>query len=160
MAAITRCGAPKEVLPLGEAMDRLFREAFAWPRVFEEVYPMRRGFGFMSNLYEAKDGFIVQVALPGVIVESLEITAREAVLTVRGKTEVAVPEKAQALWVGLTGGEFREEITLPAEVAAEHAEAMYQQGVLTLVLPKAEHTKVKTIKVEVAQPQVIEGLKK
>ena len=159
MAAITRYGAPKQMLPLSEAMDRLFRDTFTWPRAFEEVYPVRMGYGLTSNLYETKEGYVMQVALPGVKIETLEITAREAVLTVRGKTEIAMPEKAQGIWVGLTGGEFREEFTLPGEVDAEKAEATYRDGILTLVLPKAEHAKVKTIKVEVAQPKVIAGMK-
>jgi HSP20 family protein len=128
MATITRYGYPKEVLPLGEAMDRLFREAFTRPHFFAEGYRPPTGFGLFSNLYETKESYVMQVALPGVKVEELEITARENVLTLHGTSEVMVPEKARGIWVGMAGGEFREEITLPGAVAAEKASAAYHEG--------------------------------
>jgi HSP20 family protein len=145
MAAITRYPQPREVLPLGEAMDRLVREAFTWPRFFGAGVPTL--FGLASNLYETTDSYILQVALPGVKVEKLEITARENMLTVHGMTEVAMPQDAQSIWAGMASGEFREEFTLPGEVDAEKASAEYHDGILTLTLPKAEQAKVKTIKV-------------
>jgi HSP20 family protein len=81
------------------------------------------------------------------------------VLTLRGKTEVTVPEGAQSIWVGMGGGEFREEVTLPGDVNADQASAEYHDGVLTLTLPKTERAKVRQIKVG-AHPQAIEGQKK
>jgi hypothetical protein len=103
MATITRYGHPKEVLPLGEAMDRLFREAFTRPRFFAEGYRPPMGFG-------------------------------------------------QTIWVGMAEGAFR-------EVAAEQAGATYYDGIVTLVLPKAEQAKVKTIKIGAVQPLAGEGAK-
>jgi HSP20 family protein len=100
----------------------------------------------------------MQVPLPGVKVDELEITAQQNVLTLRGQTEVTVPEGAQSIWVGMGGGEFREEVTLPGEVDAARASAEYHDGILTLTLPKAERAKVRTIKVG-AHPQGIEGAK-
>jgi HSP20 family protein len=150
---------PTGFVPLSEAMDRLFRDAFTWPRLFGDVYPSASRFGLSSNLYETRDRYIMQVPLPGVKVDELEITAHENVLTLRGKTEVTVPEGAQSIWVGMGGGEFHEEVTLPGDVNADQASAEYHDGILTLTLPKTERAKVRTIKVE-AHPQAIEGQKK
>ena len=63
------------------------------------------------------------------------------------KTSVAAPHGARGIWVGLGDGEFREQVTLPGEVDADKAHADYQDGILTLTLPKAEHARIKTIKV-------------
>jgi HSP20 family protein len=103
--------------------------------------------GLSSNLYETGDSYIMQVSLPGVTVDELEITAQENVLTLRGKTEVTGPEGAQSIWVGMGGGDFREEVTLPGDVNADQASAEYHDGILTLTLPKTERAKAHTIKI-------------
>src|SRR5918912_3939437 len=153
---ITRYNQPAGFMPLSDAGDRLFRDAFTWPHMFGDVFASGSRFGLNSNLYETADSYIMQVSLPGVKVDELEITAQENVLTLRGKTEVTVPEGAQSIWVGIGGGEFREEGTLPGEVDADRASAEYHDGILALTLPKAERAKARTIKVG-AHPQAIEG---
>jgi HSP20 family protein len=156
---ITRYNQPTSFMPLSEAVDRLFRDAFTWPRTFGDAFgAVSRMGGLSSNLYETRDSYIMQVLLPGAKVDELEITARENVLTLRGKTEVTVPEGAQSIWVGMGGGEFREEVTLPGDVNADQASAEYHDGILTLTLPKTERAKVHQIKVG-AHPQAIEGQK-
>ncbi|HKO24114.1 MAG TPA: Hsp20/alpha crystallin family protein [Chloroflexota bacterium] len=155
---MTRYNQPTGFMPLSEAVDRLFRDAFTSPRTFGDVYPTASRFGPSSNLYETHDSYIMQVPLPGVTVDELEITAHENVLTLRGKSEVTVPEGAQSIWVGMGGGEFREEVTLPGDVNADQASAEYRDGILTLTLPKTERAKVRQIKVG-GQPQAIEGQK-
>ena len=157
--SITRYNQPASVMPLSEAVDRLFRDAFTWPRMFGDIFPTGARLGLNSNLYETGDSYIMQVALPGAKVDELEITAHGNVLTLRGKTEVTVPEGAQSIWVGVGGGDFREEVTLPGEVDADQASAEYHDGILTLTLPKTERAKVRQIKVG-AHPGAIEGQKK
>ena len=145
---MTRYNQPTSFMPLNEAVERLFGGAFTWPRAFGDAFPtMSRLGGLSSNLYETGENYIMQVPLPGVKVDQLEITAHDNVLTLRGKTEVTVPQGAQAIWAGMGGGEFREEVTLPGEVDADRASAEYHDGILTLTLPKAERAKAHTIKV-------------
>lgn len=156
MANIARYPQPTGLMPLSEAVDRLFRDAFTWPRLFGEGVPSGAGIGLGSNLYETNDTYIMQILLPGVKVDEMEITAHQNVLTLRGKTDVAVPQGAQGIWVGMAGGEFREEVTLPGEVDVEKATADYHDGILTLTLPKSESARVRTIKVG-AHPTAIEG---
>ena len=159
--SITRYGRPLGMTPLSEAMDQLFHDAFTWPRFFDNSTGSGRtyGFGLNSNLYETADSYIMQVVLPGVKVDSLQITAHQNVLTLQGTAGVAAPEGGQAIWVGLGAGEFREQVTLPGEVDADKAGADYQDGILTLTLPKAERARIKTIKVG-GQQAAIEGQKK
>jgi HSP20 family protein len=156
---ITRYNQPTSFMPLSEAVDRLFRDAFTWPRMFGDVFPTASRFGWSSNLYETHDSYVMQIPLPGVKVDELEITAHDNVLTLRGKTEITAPEGAQSIWVGMGGGEFREEVTLPGEVNADQASAEYYDGILTLTLPKTERARVHTIKVG-AHQGAIEGEKK
>jgi HSP20 family protein len=146
--------------PLSEAIDRLFRDAFTWPRAFGEAFGPPGGGGMAGNLYETDESYILQVPLPGVKVDELEITARENVLTLQGKTEIAAPEGARAIWGGMGDQEFREQIQLPGDVDAERASAEYRDGILTLTLPKEEHARVRTIKVGGGRTQPIEGQKR
>src|SRR5438552_844088 len=107
---ITRYSRPMGMTPLSDAIDRLFRDAFTWPRTFGEAFGPAGGAGMTGNLYETNDGYILQVPLPGVKVDELEITARENVLTLRGRTEIAVPEGARPIWGGMAGQDFHEEV--------------------------------------------------
>lgn len=60
---------------------------------------------------------------------------------------VNVPEGATAHWHGFQQGQFQQTFTLPAPINAERAEASYNDGILTINLPKAEHAKARTVKV-------------
>jgi HSP20 family molecular chaperone IbpA len=161
-----RYSQPLGVTPLGEAMDQLFRDAFTWPHVFgpsTSAGPgigFSNGFGLNSNLYETPEGYIMQVVLPGVQVDTLQITARQNVLTVQGTAGVAAPEGGQGIWVGLGASEFREQVTLPGEVDADKASADYHDGILTLTLPKVAQARAKTITVGASPQAAIEGHKK
>ena len=154
---ITRYNRPMGMTPLSDAIDRLFRDAFTWPRSFGEAFGPAAAGGMAGNLYETNDSYILQVPLPGVKADELEITARENVLTLQGKTEIAAPEGARAIWGGLAGQQFREVVQLPGDVDAERASAEYHDGILTLTLPKEEHARVRTIKISSGRTQSIEG---
>jgi HSP20 family protein len=151
---LTRAVGSRGMTPLNEAVNQLFRDAFTLPV----------GFGGASstagvNLYETTNSYVVQVLLPGVNPDHLTITARENVLTLQGKTELTAPEGARAVLISAATGDIREQIQLPGDVDADEAMADYQNGVLTLTLPKAAHAKVRTIKVGRGQQQAIEGEK-
>lgn len=142
MANVTRY-EPGRLVPLNEALNQLFNESFAFPRLLGRDFSPVAG----SNLYETKEGFVLQVALPGAKADDVEITVQKEVLSLRAKSQLTAPEGARALWSGLGTTEFSQNFTLPAPVNAEAAQAEFTDGILTLTLPKAEHVKARTIKV-------------
>lgn len=96
------------------------------------------------DLTDTAGGFVIQVALPALNVDSMEINVKGRSLTLKG--EFDVPEiDGQLLHSELTHGDFYEEFTLPSEVYGDETSATYENGILTVTLPKAERTK--TIKV-------------
>jgi HSP20 family protein len=141
MANITRYNPFQEAVSLREAMDRLFEDSFI-PRIG------LAGRGVASNLYETAEGFILQIPMPGVSPEAVEITAQQDSLSVKWQASVSAPEHATTHWNGFSTGQYQQSFTLPAPINAEKTEASYQNGVLTLTLPKAEHVKARTIKVQ------------
>ena len=142
MANLTRYNPFNEVISLRDAMDRLFEDSFI-PRAFNAAGVR----GVNANLYETPEGFILQVPMPGVSPEAVEITAQQDTITLKWETKVTAPEHATVHWNGFQSGQYQQSFTLPAAINSERAEASYADGILTLSLPKAEHVKARTVKV-------------
>jgi HSP20 family protein len=140
---LTRYNPFSEMVSLREAMDRLFEDSFISPRNLGQW----GGRGVAANLFETPDGFILQVPMPGVNAEEVEITAQQDTLTLKWQTRLNAPQNATVHWNSFPSGQFQQAFTLPAPINAERAEADYTNGVLTLNLPKAEHVKARTVKV-------------
>lgn len=140
MANLVRYNPFHEVVSLREAMDRLFEDSFI-PRTGVA------GRGVASNLYETADGFILQLPMPGVNPDEVEITVQQEALNIKWQTSVTAPENATVHWNGFTSGQYQQSFTLPAAINSEKVEASYENGVLILNLPKAEHVKARTVKV-------------
>ena len=143
MTNITRYNPFNEVVSLREAMDRLFEDSFISPRVAGAF----GGRGVAANLYETSESFILQVPMPGVKPEDVEITAQQDTLSLKWETKIQVPEGVTPLWHGFQNGQYQQSFSLPSPINAERAEAHYTDGILTLNLPKAEHAKARTVKV-------------
>ncbi|HZS75506.1 MAG TPA: Hsp20/alpha crystallin family protein [Ktedonobacteraceae bacterium] len=141
MANLTRYNPFSEVISLRDAMDRLFEDSF----ISRNMLGGRAGVG--ANLFETKEGFILQVPMPGTNPDSVEITAQQDTISLKWETKVNIPEGATVHWNGFQSGQYQQSFTLPAPINSERAEASYNDGVLTLNLPKAEHAKARTVKV-------------
>jgi len=137
------------LLPLREAMNRLLEESFVGPR-FEflsaRVFPI--------DVYEMKDqrGYVIEAALPGLTPEEIQVTAQDHTLTIRveRKTEEK-SEKGVYLRSERSSGEMSRSITLPTLVEADLVEAAYEQGILTLHVPRHPEVKSKAILVKVKE---------
>jgi len=145
MSNLTRWEPVREMMTLREAMDRLFDDAFTRP------INLRDG-GWSApavDMYQTDDEVVVRVALPGFKANEVQINVTGDVLTLRGelKREEEKQEKAWHIrehrW-----GSFERSIALPTEVKADKANADYENGILTISLPKAEEVKPKTITVK------------
>ncbi|HLZ63708.1 MAG TPA: Hsp20/alpha crystallin family protein [Ktedonosporobacter sp.] len=143
MANITRYNPFQEMVSLREAMDRLFEDSFISPRLSSGVW----GRGVGSNLYETAEGFTLQIPLPGVKAEDVDITVQQDTLSLKWETKLQTPEGATSHWSGFQSGQYQQSFTLPSAINPERVEASYRDGILTLNLPKAEHAKARTIKV-------------
>ncbi len=141
MANLTRYNPFNEAVSLREAMDRLFADSFIAP----QTTAVGRGIG--ANLFETQDGFTFQMPVAGVKPEDIDITAQQDTITLKWETRVEVPENATTHWHGFQSSQFQQSFTLPFPVNADRIEASIHDGVLTLTLPKAEHAKARTVKV-------------
>jgi HSP20 family protein len=135
----------REMMTLREAMDRLFDDAFTRP------LSLRDG-GWSApavDMYQTDDEVVVKAALPGFHADDVQINITGDVLTLRGEMKQE-EEKEEKSWHirEHRWGSFERSITLPTEVTADKAVADFENGVLTISLPKAEEVKPKTISVK------------
>ena len=151
MAQITRWDPFREMMTLRSTLDRLFEEPLALSRAFT---PAR--WSLALDIAETDEEYIVKASIPGVKPEDLDITLSDNVLTIQGefKREDEVEEAKYHLRERLSG-RFSRSVTLPTAVNADAVDAVYENGVLTLHLPKAEEVKPRRIAVHT--PKVIEG---
>jgi HSP20 family protein len=134
------------MLPLREAFDRLVESAFT---------PMN-GVGagnyseIKANIWETDDAYQIALLMPGADPASFDVSALGSTIRVAGSLTAPRPEEAKALWQEFGDSQFRRQIGLPSELDSDHVEAAYQNGVLLLKVPKAEHAKPRQIKVQTA----------
>jgi HSP20 family protein len=92
---------------------------------------------------------MIKASLPGVKAKDLNISVTGDVLTLRGEVqEEKETEGAQYHLKERRSGSFTRSITLPAAVVADKADARFDDGILTLRLPRAEEVKPKTLTVK------------
>ncbi len=103
------------------------------------------------DMYEEGDDVVVKVKAPGFKEENIDITVEEGTVCITGKIEEKEEEedkKKKFYRKEFTSQSFTRRVDLPVRVKAEKAEAEYDNGVLTLTLPKAEEAKPKSVKVK------------
>src|SRR5918996_573685 len=145
MSNLTRWEPVREMMTLREAMDRLFDDAFTRP------ISLRDG-GWTSpavDMYQTDDEVVVKAALPGFKADEVQINVTGEVLTLRGETKHEEEKKDKAWHIREhRWGAFERSVRLPTGVMSDKAKADFDNGILTITLPKLEEVEPKTITVK------------
>jgi HSP20 family protein len=100
------------------------------------------------DIAERTDAYLVTVELPGLKAEDLDITMEDGLLTIQGERQSTSDSADQQVHrVERHSGSFRRSITLPTHVMAEGTQASFEDGVLQILVPKAEEATPKRIQV-------------
>ena len=100
------------------------------------------------DIFEREDAYVVAMELPGVGTEDLEIKFQDSLLTIQGERHPASGTAGEKVHRSESRyGIFRRSITMPRHVQADKIEASAQDGVLQIVVPKAEEVHAKRIQV-------------
>lgn len=132
---------------LREEIDRLFDQPFG---AFSTPQQFWLGGGWPTvDLFEDRDHLVVKAEIPGMKKEDIDISLHDGVLAIAGerKTEEKY-DKAETHRSERFVGRFHRALTLPVPVQADKTNANYQDGILTITLPKAEEAKPKQIQVQ------------
>lgn len=99
------------------------------------------------DVYQTGNDIVLQSAIAGVKPEDLDIAIENDMVTIKGERSNSVKEeKKDYIHQECFWGSFSRQVILPEEVDANRAEASFQDGILTLRLPKLSRQKVKKIK--------------
>jgi HSP20 family protein len=134
------------MMSLRQAMDRLFEDSFV--RVAPRATNGDRGTLYLPvDAYETPDEVVVFASLPGMNPEDVDITFEAETVTIKGEIK---PLAEDVNWVihERAAGPFSRTLTFNVPVQAEKAEAVFENGVLTLTVPKSEAIKPRQIKVK------------
>lgn len=99
-----------------------------------------------ANITENENGFVVQVEMPGVRKDGVEITFENGELTLVGR-RTPFETKAQLIYRETHQLDYRRVFEVDASIDTAHIGAQFEQGILTLTLPKAEAAKPRKIEV-------------
>jgi HSP20 family protein len=99
------------------------------------------------DIVERKNDIVVVADMPGIDEASVDITLENNVLSIYGKVDWDVPEKLKLIHGEYGIGDYQRVFTLSGDVNREKIEATVNNGVLKIVLPKAEAAKTKKIAV-------------
>jgi HSP20 family protein len=132
------------MMSLRDAMDRLFDDAFTRP------LSLRDGWSVPAiDMFQTEDDVVVRAALPGIKADEVQINVSGEVLTLKGEMKHEEEKKDKAWHIReQRWGSFERSVSLPTSVVADKAKAEFENGVLTITLPKAEEVKPKTITVK------------
>jgi HSP20 family protein len=143
MSNLIRWEPMREMMTLREAMDRLFDDAFTRP-----VNTNNWGAPAI-DLYQTNDDVVVRAALPGLKTEDVQISITGDVLTLKGEFKQNNEVKEATYHIKEQRyGSFERSVMLPTDVQSEKAKADFENGILTVILPKAEQVKPRTITVK------------
>jgi HSP20 family protein len=127
-------------------------------RVFGRFFPSRENDGESSrqavwaprtDLIEAEDAYRLQLDVPGMSKEDIAINFKDNQLTVSGeRTSERTDENEEYVRVERSFGQFYRSFSLPRTVKAEDIEASYDNGVLTIRVPKTEKETSRQIEIQ------------
>ncbi len=144
----------RELVGMRQAMDRLLEGGYVRPsRPLMEWSELAQP---SLDMYQTAKEVVVKAALPGVNPEDVDIKISGNTLTIKGETkQEEKSEEEDYLCRECHYGSYYRAITLPQAIRGDKAEATFEDGVLTLTIPKTEVEKPK--KVEIKAKKAIEG---
>ncbi len=125
-------------------MERLFNLEHSASSHTPGVYPP-------INIYDDGESYIARTEIPGVNPESLDITVTGDTLTIKGKRELDIDDKDKNVSFHRrerSFGEFRRAFSLPEQVDNTKVKATSSNGILEILLPRAEQAKQRKISVK------------
>ena len=136
--AIARWDPFQEMLPLRDAMNRLFEQSLVRPGGLVSA-----SVATPMDVYTEGDNYVIELALPGLNPDAVNVSVLGNQISISG--EYPAPEGRQYLLRERTAGRFERTVTLPTELNADQAQAQYEHGLLRLTVPKAESAKPRRI---------------
>lgn len=143
--AITRWDPFRDLMSIQNEMNRLFGRTYGGG-VGEGT---RGAWTPALDVFETQDKFVITMELPGVSPDDVDISVEDSTLVVRGERRFYSEQNEESfLRVERRFGEFTRSLTLPSTADAESIQASFDQGVLTIEVPKREEAKPRKVSIK------------
>ncbi len=147
--AIIRWDPFREVSALQERMNRLFSDLRTSSPLREEEIS-QGSWVPPVDIYETEDSLVFKAELPGVTKDDITVEVKDNTMTLKGEKRFEKDVKEESYHrVERAYGDFQRAFTLPGMVEQDKVKAKFKDGILEIVLPKAEKAKPKQVRVEV-----------
>ena len=157
--SVSRWDPFQDLLAIQDEMNQLFGRAVGQGSGRSQSQAGERMWAPALDISERKDAYVVTVEVPGIKADDLDITLEDGLLTIKGERRFTQESSDQQFHrVERRYGGFRRSITLPSQVQAEQIEASFEDGVLEVIVPKAEEAKPKKITVRAGGGRQVEGI--
>jgi len=134
--SVAGTGSSGSLFDLHRQMNRLFDDLF--DRDGDSGIYARAGINSPAmEVHQTDDKIEITAELPGVREEDIELTVDDGVLTLRGEKKSSRTDEERG-YSERSYGTFERRLTLPSSIDEENCSADFQDGVLTITLPKAE----------------------
>lgn len=138
----------QDLLSLQDEMNRVFDRAYGQTTRDQAT----RAWAPALDIAERNDAYLVTVEVPGVNPDDIDVTLENNLLTIQGERHQAQDSADQRFHrIERAYGTFRRSVSLPSTVQADAIQASYDNGLLRLVVPKAEQAKPKKIAITAGQ---------
>jgi HSP20 family protein len=130
-------------VPLRDAIDQLFEGSFITPQLMagHQAFPP-------VDVHLTEDDLVLEMAVPGAQPDDINISVTGETVTVTGEIKREQHgQKGQQLAEEIWRGRFQRSFQVPIQVDANKAEASFENGILTLMLPKSEANKPRKIQI-------------
>ncbi len=140
---------PSSYPTLLDEMDRLFDAAFPALSSFQRGNGLDWQGQFPVDLYQDKDAFTVRAELPGFRKEDLSLDLADGILTITGHQKTETKGEGKESTQAVQEQRVSRAVSLPENVAVDKISAAYENGVLTVTLPKHEEAKPRQVAIDV-----------
>lgn len=146
---LTRWSPARELLEMADEMNRLMSNVFG--DVTRETSFFKGTWSPAVDISEDKDNFYLHVELPGLKKDDVKVSYEDGILTIRGEKKAEREDKdVNYHRIERSFGMFERSFRVPTRIKEDNIEARFENGVLTITLPKAEEVKPKEIAVKVS----------
>ena len=144
-----------EVMQLQGRLQRVMNDVFGpWP-FDSDSSAVGSAWAPAVDVFEDKEAIKLVAELPGLRPEDVKISIENSTLTLQGEKKQVAEEKTERVHrYERTYGRFERVFTLPSSVDADRIEAHFEDGLLTVHLPKTEKARPREIPVSAAQRQI------
>lgn len=149
--AISRWDPFRELSSIQNELNRLFGRTYAGSGEAGAGTGTAGAWVPALDIFETRDKFVVNVELPGVASDAVDLSVEDSTLTIRGERSFYrdVPEEAFHR-VERRYGPFARSLSLPQTADPDRIVASFDQGVLTIEVAKVEQAKPKKISIRAA----------